>query len=417
MEYRIGLAVDNFRGPRFSGRSAGTLRDLQRILREEGLLGGEPCYFDARFREATCHPRVREILELDPPEVTELSGLLQLNDAGRVCAVRMDRYPGVGNLKKPVVAGLLLKGVLKGKIPKKGIDTLADGGSMNTALALKYYCGKYGLRGLYVMSRYFPPDVVQLLSDDTFEIVQAPASAEKYVEEEFYSHLFRLMKQRSFRKNKYCLWHGKYGGRVLVPLASETASDIKDAPDYVVVSIGAGATLEFFCAIVDRFLCQSGSQPRIVVPEHIDSPIFSRFRPSESPAGLPAAVEDSELMADFDSSAFRFPPSNRLPHPVIGPHYESANPLMRPDLIERIEYVQQYSNDEWMRMSHYLECVGLPVGNSSAANISVATNLANQGYDVLTVICEPMRSFYKTTRSRGESSAKPREDRIPALTR
>lgn len=373
------------------------LDELRETLYEERLSIGFGRYSDSNFRDAISHPRVRELLEWETPEVTDLSDLLKMENNGRVRAVRMDLFAGVGNLKKPVVAGLILKGVMGGRILRDRIDTLIDAGNMNTGFATKYYCRKCGLSGFYIMSRYFPKDMLEILQDNTFQVVQAPAQDGMGKEEEFYGHLFVLMKDSKFRRNKHCLWHAKYGGAVLYPLGMEIATSLEQAPDYIVVSVGAGSTLECLSAVLDYYSEKSGKKSKIVVPEHAKSPIYSKVRPAKHSTGPPVAVEESNCMHTFDPGAFRRPPSKSIPHPVIGPHYDKPNPLLSKNVINRIGYVQQYSDDEWMKMSHYLESHGLGVGNSSAANVSVASNLANQGYDVLTVVLEPMRSYYKAS--------------------
>lgn len=175
----------------------------------------------------------------------------------------------------------------------------------------------------------------------------------------------------------------------------EIGKKLAATPDYAVVSVGAGATLECFYAIRDYLYLNSGEKFNVVVPEHTMSPIYSKLRPEEAPKGCPPEIEDSTCMKGFDTRMFRRHPSDRIPHFVIGPHFEKPNPFLPNEAIEGIEYVQRYSDEEWMKMSYYLDHNRMGVGNSSAANLSVATTLANRGYNVLTIIVEPLRSYYK----------------------
>jgi cysteine synthase len=371
------------------------LEEIREILLDANLLGGARDTFPSRFQDAICISGIRDLLEWSVPNVADLSSMLQIESGGRVRAIRMDLLPGVPNLKKPVVAGMLLKDIMKGKIPRSNIDTLVDAGNMNTGFALKYYCAKCNLHGFYIMSGLFPEDMLEILRDETFQVVRAPTRTSKSIEEEFYDYLYRLIRKSTFRRNKHCLWHARYGGLVLSPLGRELALTLDFAPDYIVVSIGAGSTLECLCEIQSHFSLQSRKEPKIVVNEHVKSPIFSKILYAMRPIGIPKAMEEDVCMGTYDPAAFRSPPPNTIPHSILGPHFEKANPLLSKDVIQKVHYVQQYNDDEWMKTSHYLECNGLGVGNSSAAHISVATNLANQGYDVLTVIVEPMRTYYK----------------------
>ncbi len=82
-----------------------------------------------------------------------------------------------------------------------------------------------------------------------------------------------------------------------------------------------------------------------------------------------------------------------LPHTVIGPHYEEINPLLSRESIKRVSGVIQFNEVQWQATQTFLAQKSISVGNSSAANVSVAWRLANQGQQVLTVVFEPFREF------------------------
>src|SRR3989338_2376313 len=103
------------------------LYELQGILRESHLLDRK-MPLRTRYADVIQDERVREILDLEIPPITDLTGVLGIENGGRVYAVRMDLNRGADNHKKPVVAGLILRGVLQGRIPKEGINTFIDGG-------------------------------------------------------------------------------------------------------------------------------------------------------------------------------------------------------------------------------------------------------------------------------------------------
>jgi len=371
-----------------------SLQELRDILSRANLTNRSESTFAGTFRAALDIPRVRTLIEWEVPKVTDLSQVLDLRHEGEVSAIRLDLLAGVGNLKKLVVAGLMLRGVIKERIPLAGVNTLTDAGNMNTGFALKYYCAKYGFRGHYIMSRLFPRDMVAMLQDAIFHVEQAPANDNLGVEEEFYRYLHKRVRDVEFRRNKHCLWHAKYGGDVLYPLGREVAQTLDTVPDYLVVSVGAGSTLTCLTAIKAHFEENLGISPKIVVVEHNQSPIFAKFLPTSSPTPLPAQIRENKCMSSFSPVAFRKPPTKRTPHFVIGPHYEKPNPLLSDRVIGQVDHVQQYTDREWMMMSHYLECQGTGIGNSSAAHVAVSAYLASKGYKVLTVIMEPMRSYY-----------------------
>src|SRR3989338_4583767 len=150
-----------------------TLYELQGVLHESRLLD-KTMPLRARYAGAVQNERVREILDLETPPITDLTGMLGIENGGRVYAVRMDLNRGADNHKKPVVAGLILRGVLQGRIPKEEIDTFIDGGNFNSASAVKYYADRFGMKGVYVMSRLFPQHVTDILEGDNFEVIEAP---------------------------------------------------------------------------------------------------------------------------------------------------------------------------------------------------------------------------------------------------
>ncbi len=363
------------------------LEEIKAVLERKGLLKPNAKDFEQAYKEALKDPEIRKLLEIETPEITDLSDLLRIQNGGKVYAVRMDLNHGVDNHKKPVVAGLLLRGIIKGRIPREEIDTLIDGGSFNSASAAKHYAEKFGMNAVYVISRLFPQHITDLLEDEHFKVIRAPKRYEHAIEREFYEHLVRLMKDSEFRRNKFCLWHARDGGKAMYPLGKETAKTLPQAPDYVLSCLGAGTTLEGLqLAVQDYFQEQGNKKPEVIVAEHELSPLFARIIPFKE------AIR-TQLKAEVDPNSYGR--VNGLPHIVIGPHYDEINPLIPQEAIARIDGVVQYSEHDWMTMQKFLEENDISVGNSSAANLAAAASLANEGKVVLTVIFEPFRDFYK----------------------
>ena len=362
------------------------LYELKDILEQEGLMD-QDVNLETRYASAVRNPKVRDFFGLETPQITDLTDLLQIENNGRLYAVRMDLNEGVDDHKKQVVAGLILRGVLKERIPKEGIDTLIDGGNFNSGKAFKYYAEKLGFNYIHVMSRLFPQEIIWLLESNRVQVIQAPKTTGKSIEREFYSYLRELMTKEEFRKNKYCLWHAKDGGKAMYPFGIEIAEKLEDAPDYVVSCLGAGSTLEGLqIAVQDYFK----GKPSIVIAEHELSPLFAQFIDYEKSKGFPKIVKESvKINPNFYETV------KELPHIVIGPHYQEINPLISKKAIKKIDKVVQYSENDWMAMQKFLKKHGISVGNSSAANINAASQLANEGNNVLTVIFEPFRKFYK----------------------
>ena len=372
-----------------------TLYELQGILHESHLLD-KTMPLRARYAGAVQNERVREILDLETPPITDLTGVLGIENGGCVYAVRMDLNKGADNHKKLVVAGLILRGVLQARIPKEEIDTFIDGGSFNSASAVKYYADRFGMKGAYVMSGRLPQHVTDLLESDNFKVIRAPYLYDNKREKEFYVHLFGLMQKREFSKNKYCLWHVKYGGEVMYPIGRQISENLKGVPDYVVSCVGAGSTLEGLqIAIQDHFKeKRTKTTPKIIIAEHELSPLFAKHLPMRSAGSKPHSLEGVVVEELYY-------PAKEVPHIVIGPHYDEINPLLSRDSIDRIDSAVQFSEYDWKGTQQYLLARGLSVGNSSAANISVAARLANEGKKVVTVIFEPFREFYRKREETG----------------
>ena len=358
---------------------------LQSILRDEGLLN-KNLSLTTRYEEATKIHAVREILDLELPPITDLSSVLGVADRGTVLAVRMDLNPGVDNHKKFVVAGLILRGVITGRIPSKHIDTLIDGGNFNSAKALKYYTERFGMKGMYVMSYLFPQDITDLLESDHFTVVRAPHRHDQGREREFYDFLYQQMQHRAFNKNKLCLWHARNGGAIGYPFGREIAGKIECPIDTTVSCLGAGSTLEGVQIPIQDVLRERGfPSPRNLIAEHELCPLFvNTLRTLHAPREIiPSELANAECHRRIPG----------VPHAVLGPHYDEINPLLSRSSIERVEAVVQYSETDWQATQCYLEERGIVIGNSSAANVSVAWRLAQQGSHVLTVIFEPKREF------------------------
>ena len=166
-----------------------------------------------------------------------------------------------------------------------------------------------------------------------------------------------------------------------------------DAPDYIVSCVGAGATLEGVQIAVQDYFREQGSRKKLLigVAEHELSPLLAQSITYDVSGGSSPTIKAS--VGNINSGFYER--IEGLPHIVIGPHYDEINPLLSKESIRRIGKVFQYSEDDWMGVQHYLHKRGIDIGNSSAANLSVAARLANKGNTVVTVIFEPFREFYK----------------------
>ncbi|MEK6889625.1 MAG: pyridoxal-phosphate dependent enzyme [Nanoarchaeota archaeon] len=358
---------------------------IKERLEELGLLDREKP-LDERLYLAIKDPLVRKVLEFSTPQVQDITKYLPIN-SGKVYAVRNDLNSGVPNHKKQVTASLILRGILTRRLSSSKMDTLIDGGSYNTASSLKYYSDKFEMKGIYMMSSLFTEDILSLLRSDNFSVIQAPHKQDSPREREFYSYLYEKMKDREFKKDKFCLWHAKYGGQSLYPLGKELAETVPNDLTHIVSCLGSGTTLEGTqIPIQDHFSEKGIASPKILISEHELSPLFSRKYPHK------INVVERMDFGNFEEDSRKF---SGIPHDIIGPHFDEINPLLKQASINRVNGIIQYSDNDWKSTQKYLASQGLHVGNSSAANINVATRLAREGNNVLTVIFEPFREFYR----------------------
>ncbi len=330
--------------------------------------------------------RVREILEIQTPEIEDVSDILKLTK-GRIWAVRMDMAYGITGFKKPVMASLILKRLIeaarRGEYNKKWID----GGNVNSSLALAYYAEKFHGEAAYVMSRLFPDyviDYIREVSNRSIDLIKAP-NLSLGIERDFYQYLVDLVRRDSRYKTYQPLWHAKYSGAYTQFLGRNLADKVSSCPDYIVTVVGAGATLEGQAIpIQTRF----GNRPKIVVPEHSQSPLLNFD-------GLVVAqLNHACRRMEYSDDWFSKPPQG-IPHYVIGPHYEEINPLIKKEVLKCIERVFLYDDEDWKEMSYDCYRNDLKVGNSSAANLVIAKRLAEEGNTVLTFVYEPFRSIYQ----------------------
>lgn len=357
-----------------------TLHEFATFLEGRELLRKD-VPLEERYCEALRLQETIQLFDIDDPVIHDFSEILKVSGIGRVRVIRMDLNSYIPNHKKLVVAGLIIRGVLTGSLLQTSVDILIDGGNFNSASALKFYTRRFGMKGMYVMSDLFPREVTDLLEDqDHFSVIRAPRSGEG-LEREFYAHLFKLMRQAEFRRNKHCLWHARYGGWSQRPFGRMLSEKLDTAPDILISSLGAGSTLEGLLIPIQDHFDQKASS--ILIAEHEQSPLFANMHDvlDVSRLELPSATKSPVVVPG-------------LPHTVIGPHYSEINPLLKDDARSRIEGVVQFNQKKWLAVQEYLAQHEISVGNSSAANISTAWRLAKQGHDVLTIIYEPNREFY-----------------------
>ena len=329
--------------------------------------------------------RVRDILEIESPQIENLSDILEICK-GRVLAVRLDKAYGITGFKKPVMASLILKrlieAVKRGHYNRKWID----GGNVNSCLALAYFAEKFSGQAAYVMSRFFPDyvlDYIMATSNNSIELIKAPDLA-LGIERDFYQYLVKLVRTGHCYKDYQPLWHAKYSGEYTQFLGDELANRLNVCPDYIVTVVGAGSTLEGQAIPVKARFCGT---PKIIVPEHTRSPLLSLDGPT---INAPNTARKEKYASDW----FSQPPAG-IPHYVIGPHYDEINPLIKKEVLSSIEDVFLYDDDDWKNMSYRCYNSGLPIGNSSATNLVAAKYLADTGSTVLTFIYEPFRSIYR----------------------
>jgi hypothetical protein len=210
-------------------------------------------------------------------------------------------------------------------------------------------------------------------------LIEAPP-ASTGIEREFYSHLVERMASASYRRTRLCLWHARYGGIASQWMGEALAARCDTAIDDIVLSLGSGSTLQGFALPLKRRLA---GRPRIILSEHEKSALFD------------SAPLLGHLRASTQPEACEFreaPP--RLPHAVIGPHYDEINPFRPSEDRAQVDGTIRYSESSWQETSRLCSAAGISVGNSSAANLAVACSLAAAGRTVLTYLYEPLRSFY-----------------------
>ena len=317
---------------------------------------------------------------------------------GRVFAVRFDQTDGPKNLKSAVFCGLLVNSILTRRLVRGAPPHLIDAGNMNSGYALKHLCEALELRGTYVMSRYFPQDMRRSVESHRLRTEVAPRKKNVSVEREFYSYLVELVRRmRRQRGSCFSPFHAKHGlsigsafGRLMSStLDRELAKPDCDAKsiDVCVSTIGSGTSFKWLQELAISY------SPRIVVPEHRKSPIYSRINESLPLIGsnLTSQVEASQDI--FSANSLRRPSDGRITSSILGPHFEEENPFAR-DLSDAIDLVSVYSDSDWISAARCLSDQGHRPGNSSVVNLMVTARFAREGLNVLTAIYEPDRWYY-----------------------
>lgn len=329
------------------------------------------------------NPHIREILEIELPPIEDITEILK-TQRGKVFAVRMDKSCGIIGFKKITIASLILKRIIEDVRRKTINNRWIDGGNVNSCLALAYYANKFNGESAYVMSRFFPDYVIEYIKDivnNSIKIVKAP-NLSLGIERDFYKYLVNLIRSDEKYRTYQPLWHAKYSGKFSEFLGNEIANAMNFIPDYIVVGIGAGATLEGQAIpIKSKF----HNKPKIIVPEHILSPLLNTGKPVINIYNKNFEIDDW----------FSKPPEG-IPHYILGPHYDEINPLLRTEILNSVDQVYRYDDNTWQEISYKCYNSGFEIGNSSAANLAIAKHIVEKNNStVLTFIYEPFRSIYK----------------------
>lgn len=341
-----------------------------------------------QFGRSVAHRAVLESLMTTlgvlPNRVDDITGALGLS-RGRVFAVRWDITTGETGFKQPVMSSLLLFHLWRRRAAASEVQVLTDGGNVNTCLALSFLAERLGLRAEHILSRHFPEDIRNYMREHgrgCIKLIEAPP-ARMGKEREFYAYLLDMMRDPKRRRTHLCLWHAKYSGIATRWLGEALAESWNTVPDDIVLGLGSGSTLEGYAIPMKaRF----DMKPRIVVAEHQQSRLVCG-------ATKVADLSGNDGRQSEFSNEFRRPPGS-VPHMVLGPHYDDVNPLLPADDLARIDAVVRYSDSVWQDASHACRLAGMPIGNSSAANLAVARYLASKGRTVFTFVYEPLREFY-----------------------
>lgn len=341
--------------------------------------------FETRYYYILNDPMVQKFIEWEIPLITNLSDKLELN-SGKIDAIREDLFEkGIG-LKKPVVGSLLVRHLIQMYRAKRIPEGIIDGGNVNTGLALSYFANKFHIKAALVHSRYFPDYIKSYLkknSSGNLDLIEAPA-LNMGREREFYKYLVNIVRSDPLYRNFICLWHAKYSGRSILPLGKKLADSIKQCPDFIVLTLGAGSTLEGIALPIKK---KFQGKPKLIIIEHEYSPLLRKTQFKE-------LSFDFMLSKKFSDNWIVTPPKG-IPHAVLGPHYDDTNPLLNKSILEEVDYIFSYTDKQWKWMASYCRNNNLSIGNSSSANLVVSRAIAECKYNVLTVIYEPFRPFYE----------------------
>ncbi len=331
---------------------------------------------------------IRNIFEIKTPIIENVSDILGVK--GKILVVRMDKMYGITGFKKPIFASLILMKLIQSIRKNQYNQCWIDGGNVNSSLALAYYAKKFSGEAAIVMSHLFPQyvlDYIREISNNSIKLIKAP-DLSLGIERDFYKYLVNLVRYDSVYKTYQPLWHAKYSGQYSQFLGLDLADELSINPDYIISGIGSGSTIEGQAIIVKQ---KYNNHPKIVVPEHCLSSLLSTKK------SVINSKDKINLIEEYPSDWFCNPPQEiaQVPHMVLGPHYDEINPLLHKPVLNAIDYVYLYNDNDWKQMSYKCYLSGFKIGNSSAANLVASKYLAEKGYNILTFIYEPFRSIYQ----------------------
>ncbi|HAT84577.1 MAG TPA: hypothetical protein DCS30_00540 [Rhizobiales bacterium] len=311
----------------------------------------------------------------------------------------VDQNQNLGVWKEPIFSILLANQIVRGGI-SPDTQILAEAGGVSLAHCLSKFSETFNGDTVFITSRYYPDNLLNSIVNSNLKILRAPPFSGLSIEEEFYKYLVEFVKTQRHTGKIASTWHVKWSdlaGKILAQEMIKRHKEYLEKLDYLVLSIGSGASLSWACELKKYF-----SNIKIIIAEPDTANLIKNktVHPMKE-------LESSRHVRKYND--YFISKNERIIHSVFGPHYEKLNGRISSEALQNIDQVITYRRDNWMYASEQMRDIGFSVGNSTAGCFAVAQSIRQSAPNrkVLSVAFEPLKKYALEKNTENHSSTHP----------
>ena len=337
------------------------------------------------FGELLDEPEVQRLFALQDVKVSDVSEHLGL-ERGKVFGLELRSMGPTGSHKDLMVSSLILARFMIKGLPIDKMDTIADAGFFNSALATRFYSEHFGLNGAYFIQERTPKRLIERLKGPNFEVNLVPNKGTGHDQKNatYFALLRRFHNDLDFNGRTHHLGHAELGYFTVYPIGRRFAQLFRERgiePDIFVSPIGAATTL---MGLGEPLQDELGLE--LAVGEYREfAPVLEKLGiKGERVFEYPASVTDDERQRVTEID-------NRV-RGVISRQIE-LNHFIPEDFWGKISHAYLLDESIDTALLYHLHNMRYNVGITTAGVLAVAAKVAKEGKIVVVPIFEDYRDY------------------------